>query len=86
MLVLKAVSIHAKHVLYIRTVVRALQAGTKNTNPLIKNLSRLLRENLGSFMWASAEVVLTIHCKSKRVSSKSMSDEQTIVPIIPSLC
>ena len=34
---------HAKHVLYVRTLLRTFQAGTKNTNPLIKNLSRLLR-------------------------------------------
>ena len=41
---------HAKHVVYIRTLLRTLQAGIKNTHPLFKNLSRLLSKNLGTFM------------------------------------
>ena len=36
---------HAKHVVYTRTLIRALQAGIKNTNPLMKNLSWLLIKN-----------------------------------------
>ena len=44
---------HAEHVLFIRTLLRALKAGIKNTNPLIKNLSRLLRKNPVCFMWVS---------------------------------
>ena len=46
------VQMHAKHVLYIRTLLRTLQAGPKNTNPLIKALftlrKELLRVNPGS--------------------------------------
>ena len=45
---LKAVQMDAKHVLYVRTLLRTLQVGIENTNPLIKNLSRLLRKNLCS--------------------------------------
>ena len=35
------------------SLLRTLQTGIKNTNPLIKNLSRLLRKNLGAFMRVS---------------------------------
>ena len=42
------------HVLYIRTLLRILQAGIKNTNLLIENLSKLLRKNRGSVMRAKA--------------------------------
>ena len=49
-LVLKTVLIQARNVLYIRTLLKTIQAGINNTNPLIKNLSRLLRKNLGSLM------------------------------------
>ena len=49
-LVRNTVTIHTRHVLYIRTLLKTIQAGINNTNPLIKNLSRLLRKNLGSFM------------------------------------
>ena len=52
-LMLKTVSVHARHVLYIRTLLRTLQAGIKKTNPLVKNLSRLLRKYLGSFIRVS---------------------------------
>ena len=38
---------------YIRTLLRALQAGIENANQVGKNSSRLLRKNLGSFMWVS---------------------------------
>ena len=31
-----------------------LDSGIDDTNPLVKNLSRLLRKNLGSFMRVSA--------------------------------
>ena len=41
---------HAKHVLYMRTLLRILQARIENTNPLIMNLSSLLRKDLSSFM------------------------------------
>ena len=44
---------HATHVVYRRTLLRTVQAGIKNTNPLTKNLLRLLSKNLGSFMRAS---------------------------------
>ena len=44
---------HAKHVLYIEGLLRTLQARIKNINPLMKNLSRLLRKDLGSFMRVS---------------------------------
>ena len=40
----------ANHVLCTRTLLRTLQAGNENTKPLIKNLSRLLRKNLGFYM------------------------------------
>ena len=43
----------AKHVLYLRTLSRALQTGIENINVLIKNLSRLIRKSLGSFMQVS---------------------------------
>ena len=52
-LVLKTLSIHARHVLYIRTLLRTLQAGIEDTNPLITNIFRLLRKYLGSFMLVS---------------------------------
>ena len=44
---------HAKHVLYVGTLLRTIQAGIENTSPLINNLSRLLRKNLCSSMWVS---------------------------------
>ena len=50
---LKTVKMHAKHVVCIRTLYRAMQNGVVNTNPLIMNLSRLLRKNLGSFVRVS---------------------------------
>jgi len=52
-LVLKTRSMHAKHVLYIRTLVRTLHAGIKNANPPIKSQFRLLRKNLDSFIRVS---------------------------------
>ena len=58
-LVQKAVLIHAMHVLYIKTLLRALQAGIKNTNPLIKDLPSLFRKCLGSFTWIST--ILHVH-------------------------
>ena len=51
---LKTVPIHARHVLYRRTLLRTLKAGIENTNPIIKKLSRLLKKNLRSFMRISA--------------------------------
>ena len=48
----------ARHVLYIRTLLRTLQAGIKNTSSLIKNLPRLPEKNLGSFMRVSTVFVL----------------------------
>ena len=42
---------HTKHVVYIRTLLPALQAGIQNTNP---GINSLLRKNLGSFMQVSA--------------------------------
>ncbi len=48
----------AKHVLYIRTILRTLQAGIKNNNPIIKRLFRVPRKNLGTFMQVS-----TVDCK-----------------------
>ena len=39
---------HAKHVLYVRALLRALQTGIEKTNPLITNQSSLLRKKLGS--------------------------------------
>ena len=47
---------HAKHVLYVRTLIRMLQAGIENINPLIKNLFRFLWKNLCSFLWVSTVV------------------------------
>ena len=52
-LVLKTMYMHAKHVLYLRTLLRTLQNGIGNINLLIKNLSRPIRKNLGSFMGVS---------------------------------
>ena len=60
--VLKTVSSHARHVLYIRTLLRTLQAGIKNTNPLITNFFSLLRKNLGSFMQVSTVLLLQLSC------------------------
>ena len=48
--VLKTVSIHARYVLYIRTLLRSLQAGINSAYPLNENLPRLLSKNLGSVM------------------------------------
>ena len=45
---LKAVYMHAQHVVYAKTLLRTLQAGIENTNPLISHLFRLLRNYLGS--------------------------------------
>ena len=45
--VLKTLQMHAKQVLYVKALLRTLQAGCQNTNPLIKRLSRLLRKNFG---------------------------------------
>jgi len=61
--VLKTVQMHVKHVLYIRTLLRTLQAGIQNTNPQIKNLSRLLRKNQGSFMQISTIVLTSPYLK-----------------------
>ena len=44
---MKTAYMYSKLVVYIRTLLRTLQAGIENTKPLIKNLSRLLRKNLG---------------------------------------
>jgi len=52
-LILKTVSIYARHVLYIRILLRTLQAGIQNTNPLITNLARLIRKYLDSFIRVS---------------------------------
>ena len=38
---------------YIRTLLRALQGAIGNANQLLKDLSRLLRKNLSSFMRVS---------------------------------
>ena len=35
-------------------LIRTLQTGIENTNQLLKNLSRLLKKRLGSFVWVSA--------------------------------
>ena len=43
----------ARHVLYIRTLLRILQVGITNTSPLTKNLPRLPEKNLGSYIWVS---------------------------------
>ena len=68
---------HAKHVLYVRTRFRTLQAGIENINSLIKNLTRLLRKILGSFMWVStvfeerdSEVKTRIRGRSARFYSE----------------
>ena len=42
---------------YIKTLLRTLQAGIENVNQLLKNLSRLLRINLGSSMQVSTDVI-----------------------------
>ena len=57
---LKTVSIHAKHVLYIRTLLRTLEVGIKNTDLPIKNLSRLLRKYLGCSMRFSTVIASVI--------------------------
>ena len=49
----------AKHVLYIRTLLRNLQTGIENSNALIMSLSRLLRTNLASFMRVSTVQLFT---------------------------
>ena len=41
---------YTTHKVYITIFLRTLKAGIKNTISLIKNLSRLLSKNLGSFM------------------------------------
>ena len=43
----------ARYIMYIRTSLRTLQAGIYNNSHLIKNLFRLQKKNLGSFMWVS---------------------------------
>jgi len=50
LLVLITVSILDSYVLYITPLLGTLKAGIINTNLQIKNLSRLLRKSLGSFM------------------------------------
>ena len=60
-LALKTVPIYAWHVLYVRNVLRILQAGIKNTNPLIKNAPRLLRKNLGSLMRVFTALEIEFH-------------------------
>ena len=57
---LKTVSIHAKHMLFLRALLTTLQAGNKITNSLIKNLSKLLWKNLGSFIRVST----VLYCAS----------------------
>ena len=54
-----------KHVRYIRPLLRTLQTGIKKTNPLVENLSKLLRKSLGSFMRVSTEVFLYVLNKDK---------------------
>ena len=39
---------------YIRILLRTVQAGNENCNQLLKNLYRLFRKNLGSFMQVSS--------------------------------
>ena len=46
--------------LYIRTLLRTLQAGIENNNQLLKNLSWLLRKNLASFMRVSTHFLCHI--------------------------
>ena len=52
-LVMKTVLMCARHVLYIETLLRVLQAGIKNTSPFIKNIARLSRKSLSSFIQVS---------------------------------
>ena len=59
---LNTVSIHARHLLFLRTffTIFTISVGflrIKNTNPRIKNLSRLLRKNLSSFIWVSTVLI-----------------------------
>ena len=51
----------ARNMLYIRALLRTLQIGIKNINPLSKNLSRLLRKTLSSSMRASTVVAEEVH-------------------------
>ena len=56
---------HVKHVLCVRILLRTLQAGIKNNNPLIKDLSRLLRKNVDSIMRVSTVLYskgTSLHC------------------------
>ena len=69
---LKTVSIHARHVLYVRTLLRALQAGIKSTNPLTKNPSRLLRESLFAFMRVSTVVTVDLSQYDVNLEIKSV--------------
>ena len=55
---------HAKRVVYISTLVRTLQAGTENINPLRTYLGRS-QENLGPF-YAS------LYCMQKVESTKRL--------------
>ena len=56
----KTVLMCARCVLYVRTFLRTLQAGIYNNNHLIKNLFRLPKKNLGSFMRVSTVVGYSI--------------------------
>ena len=54
--------------------MRTLQGGITNTNPLLKNVSMLLRKNLGSFMQFSTVHQLSILIQyTKQVSATSLS-------------
>ena len=64
--------------MYIRTLLRTLQAGIKNTNPLIKKLSRLLSRNLGSFIGVSTvgrnrKIIQITNHKTLKVTSANSS-------------
>ena len=64
--------------MYIRTLLKTLQAGIKNTNPLIKKLSRLLSRNLGSFIGVSTvgrnhKIIQITHHETLKVTSANSS-------------
>ena len=64
--VLKTVSFHAGHVMYRRTLLRTLQAEIRNTIPLSKSLSCLLKKDLDSFMPVFTVSIKTI-CHSYKI-------------------
>ena len=60
-----------KHVVYIGTLLRTLQAGIENIITPIKNLSRLLRRNLSSFMRVSVSVLIAVGSALKLFAATS---------------